>query len=343
MCLSRFILGLLIFLFSLPTAGQEEPPGYRAPLTVTDIRAARLESEADTVWQLTISGLQDDACPLDWQSEQAVYPHNIDIQLYRQIPPAADCPRDETAAAIILALESDMTAPYLTINRQAWEIIYPAGDSAPPGFEEISLLEVHIDEAAIRMIDADDAEDQQYELTVRGSHAVGCDLPVLYTRRGAAASVLIGAFNPIAEGAVCPAMLLPLEETITFPATDMPADALFGVNAYIINEGESQTMSDSIKVMTQIHSVTAHVTESFPMRIRLEVAGEHPDGCDYPVKIEQFRQGSIIKIEVYRDVPADVICPMILQSYQSEIPLDGDFESGRYIIKVNALSQTIDI
>ena len=35
--------------------------------------------------------------------------------------------------------------------------------------------------------------------------------------------------------------------------------------------------------------------------------------------------------------------PMILQSYQSEIQLDGAFESGRYIIKVNALSQTIDI
>ena len=343
MHLSRFILGLLIFLFSLPAAAQEEPPGYRALPTVTDIRAARLESEDGGVWQLTVTGFQSDACPLDWQNEQAVYPHNIDIQLYRQIPPEADCPREETPAAISLALETDAAAPYLTVNRQAWEITYPDGDSSQPIFKEISLLEVHIDEAAIQIIEADDDESRQYELTMRGSHAVGCDLPVLYTRRGTAASVLIGAFNPIAEGAVCPAMLLPLDETIAFPATDAPPDALFGVNAYIINEGETQTMSDSIKVMTQIHSVTAHVSESFPMRIRLEVAGEHPDGCDYPVKIEQFRQGNIIQIDVYRDVPADVICPMILQSYQSEIPLDGAFESGRYIIKVNALSQTIDI
>lgn len=346
---SRFILGLLIFLFSLPAAAQEAPPSYRALPTVTDISAVRLENEAgaDPAWQLTVTGFQDDACALDLLNEQATYPHNIDIQLYREIPPTAACPREQTPLQISFMLAADATAPYLTINSQAWEIIWPAGDSLRPGakprFRETSLLEVLIDEAAMRMVDRADEESRQYELTIQGSHAAGCDLPVLYSRRQTAASILIGAFNPIAEGAVCPAMLLPLDETIAFPATDLPADALFGVNAYIINEGEIQTMSDSIKVMTQINRVTAHVTESFPMRIRLDIAGEHPDGCDYPVRIEQFRQGNIIKIEVYRQVPADVICPMILQSYQSEIQLDGAFESGRYIIKVNALSQTIDI
>ena len=201
-------------------------------------------------------------------------------------------------------------------------------------------MEVLVDEASIQIIDE---ESGKYELTIRGSHAVGCDLPVLYARRGTAASVLIGAFNPIDEDAVCPAMLLPLTETIALPATQLPPDALLGVNAYLVNELESQTMSDSIRVPTDIQRVTANVSESFPMRIHLDVVGEHPDGCDYPVKIEQSRQGNIIQIEVYREVPADVICPMILQPYQSQIQLDGQFESGRYIIRVNNASQTIDI
>lgn len=343
----RFILGLLIFLFSLPAAAQTEQPSYRALPTVTDISAVRLADEAGATWQLTVTGFQNDACAFDALNEQAAYPHNIDIQLYRQIPLRAACPREQTPLKISFMLEADATPPYLTINSQVWEITWPAGDSPRPDdrprFQETSLLEVLIDEAAMQIVDSADEEGQQYELTIHGSHAVGCDLPVLYSRRQTAASALIGAFNPVAEGAVCPAMLLPLDETITFPATDLPADALFGVNAYIINEGETQTMSDSIKVMTQISRVTARVTENFPMRIRLDIIGEHPDGCDYPVKIEQFRHGNIIKIEVYREVPADVICPMILQSYQSEIQLDGAFESGRYIIKVNALSQTIDI
>ena len=346
---SGFILGLLIFLFSLPAAAQEAQPSYRASPTVTDISAVLLagEADADPAWQLTVTGFQNDACAFDVRNEQAAYPHNIDIQLYREIPLSAACPREATPFQISFMLAADAPAPYLTVNSQVWEIIWPAGDSLRPGdklgFQETSLLEVLIDEAAIQMAAVADEASRRYELTVQGSHAVGCDLPVLYSRRQTAASVLIGAFNPVAEGAVCPAMLLPLDETIAFSATDLPADALFGVNAYIINEGETQTMSDSIKVMTHINRVTAHVTESFPMRIRLDVVGEHPDGCEYPVKIAQFRQGNIIKIEVYRQVPADVICPMILQSYQSEIQLDGAFESGRYIIKVNALSQTIDI
>lgn len=338
----RFIFGMLLIGWLGLSAAAQDEPSYRSLPAVTEISIVWLENDAGAAWELQVMGLQDDACALDWQSEQTAYPHNIDIQLYRQIPPNSACPRQQTTFETRLALEADMNVPYLILNSQVWEISYP--DSPNPGdalrLKERLLMEVLIDEASIQIIDE---ESGGYELTIRGSHAVGCDLPVLYARRGTAASVLIGAFNPIDEAAVCPAMLLPLAETIALPATQLPSDALLGVNAYIVNELESQTMSDSIRVPTDIQRVTANVSDSFPMRIRLDVVGEHPDGCDYPVMIEQSRQGSVITIEVYREVPADVICPMILQPYQSQIQLDGQFESGRYIIRVNKASQTIDI
>ena len=335
----RFIFSMLIICWCGLAAAQEEP-SYRSLPAVTEISVIWLENDA--AWELQVTGLQDDACALDWQSEETAYPHNIDIQLYRQIPPDSACPRQQTSFETRLALEADRDAPYLILNSQVWEISYPDSSSSDdaPLLKERRLMEVLVDEASIQIIDEESGE---YELTIRGSHAVGCDLPVLYARRGTEASVLIGAFNPIDEDAVCPAMLLPLEETIALPATQLPPDALLGVNAYLVNELESQTMSDSIRVPTDIQRVTANVSESFPMRIHLDVVGEHPDGCDYPVMIEQSRQGSVITIEVYREVPADVICPMILQPYQSQIQLDGQFESGRYIIRVNKASQTIDI
>ena len=334
---SRLMLGLLVFWLVLPAAAQQEITSYRSLPTLTDISAARLEGETEdsAAWELTLGGVQGDACQFELHSEQALYPHNIDIQLYRQIPVDAVCPQQETPFETRLALEDDLAAPYLIVNSQVWEISYQDG---APRFAETQLLEVVVDEASLRL----DEESGEYELTLQGSHAVGCELPVLYARRGMGASVLVGAFNAIDEDAVCPAMLLPLDETITLPATQTPADALFGVNAYIVSELESQNMS-SIKVPTDIHSVTAEVSESFPMQIRLDVVGEHPDGCDYPVIIDQSRQGSIITVEVYREVPVDVICPMILQPYQSQIQLDGKFESGKYIIRVNNASRTIDI
>ena len=339
----RFIFSmLLIGWLGLAAAAQDEAASYRSLPAVAEISVIWLENGADAAWELQVTGLQDDACALDWQSEQTAYPRNIDIQLYRHIPPHADCPRQPTSFETRLALEADMNVPYLIINSQVWEISYPDSSSSDDALRlnERRLMEVLVDEASIQIIDEESGE---YELTIRGSHAVGCDLPVLYARRGTEASVLIGVFNPIDEAAVCPAMLLPLEETIALPATQLPPDALLGVNAYLVNELESQTMSDSIRVPTDIQRVTANVSESFPMRIHLDVVGEHPDGCDYPVMIEQSRQGSVITIEVYREVPADVICPMILQPYQSQIQLDGQFESGRYIIRVNNASQTIDI
>jgi len=81
-------------------------------------------------------------------------------------------------------------------------------------------------------------------------------------------------------------------------ATEAAATALFEVGATQTAEWGGQIVID--KVLTNIHSVEVTVLATAPRQLRLEVAGEHPDGCDYPVLVAQRRRGNTIDIEVYR-------------------------------------------
>ncbi len=86
---------------------------------------------------------------------------------------------------------------------------------------------------------------------------------------------------------------------------------------------------------TTITSVDVIVMESFPMQVRLHVRGEQPDGCDFPVIVEQVREGNMVTVSIYREVPLAVMCPMILLPYEDTISLDGNFEPGDYVFQVN--------
>lgn len=126
-------------------------------------------------------------------------------------------------------------------------------------------------------------------------------------------------------------------------ATQLPEDALLAMRTWIKNELEKQNVSDSDKVLTNIFRVDVQLTESQPPQIRLHVEGEHPDGCDYPVLVSQARRGNTVNVEVYREVPADVICPMILRPYRGAIELEGVYAPGNYTIKVNSHVQKLEI
>ncbi len=126
-------------------------------------------------------------------------------------------------------------------------------------------------------------------------------------------------------------------------ATKLPEDTLLTLRTWIEDGMGEQTVSESDKVLTNIQRVQVNVKESHPVQLSLDVEGEHPDGCEYPVLVAQARRGNTIDIEVYREVPADVMCPMILKPYRGTIKLDGAFEAGEYRINVNSHSQTLNL
>lgn len=90
-----------------------------------------------------------------------------------------------------------------------------------------------------------------------------------------------------------------------------------------------------------IDSVNINVMESFPMQISLDVEGTIQDGCQFPVIVEQTLTDNTITVQIYREVPADVMCPAMIGSYTDTISLEGTFEPGEYTIIVN--NQTFEI
>jgi len=97
----------------------------------------------------------------------------------------------------------------------------------------------------------------------------------------------------------------------------------------------SDPQGETIRSFTTIRDVEVNVMESFPLQIQLRVTGEHPDGCELPVMVEQRREGNTVTVEIYRELPPDIFCPMVLQPYEGSIRLEGNFMPGDYVIRVN--------
>ena len=116
------------------------------------------------------------------------------------------------------------------------------------------------------------------------------------------------------------------------PVTDNPMDGQGGGGA-----------GDTFRSYTNILGVELLVLESNPPQVHLQVYGEQPDGCDFPVQVTQRREGNTVIVEVYRELPAGIMCPMILLTYDDTIPLEGTFPPGEYTFKVNEFTVTREL
>jgi hypothetical protein len=93
--------------------------------------------------------------------------------------------------------------------------------------------------------------------------------------------------------------------------------------------------TDTFHSPTIIEGVEVMVLESSPMQVNLAVRGAQPDGCEFPVIVEQRREGNTIIVEIYRDMPISLICAAVLLPYRETIALEGSFEPGTYTFRVN--------
>lgn len=340
LALALVVIGLSVFVQN------KDVSTYRVWSRVDTLKVSlsNADPDIDRAWELWVTGSHGDACALTPQSQLARYPQNIDIQIYREVPSTAGCDGDEAIFERRLSIAGELIAgkpPYLIINSQVWAITYPEANSdGVPRFDERELIPIQVEQAGLI---ASTAEAESLELHIVGSQAVGCDLPELYSMRTSTESVLFSAFNAIAADTVCPAMLVPVDDKVILPATILKSDALFKLNTIPIHELEKPQMTAIDKVLTNILDVTVMIDKTQNIRVSLDVKGEHPDGCDFPAIVSQARQGNTITIEVYREVPVDVFCPMILKPYQDTIQLDGDFAPGEYVININTYTQVLKI
>lgn len=285
-------------------------------------------NQSDDGGRLRVSGSQAEDCAAPLQTVVHAFPQNLDIQLFRDIASTAVCGLQETAFEIELAVDA---ASAVIINEQVWLPV----DAGGAEYVESNLFPALLQQATLLQ-----AEEGGLQLRLRGSQAVGCRLPLLFTWRETSDGLFLGVYNAMDAAAVCPAVQVDIDHTLSLPATELPADTLLGVNGIFISELETQNVSDSDKVLTNIFQVDVTVAGE---QISLEVQGEHPDGCDFPVQVEQSRDGNRVQVQVYREIPADVFCPMILQPYKDTVPINGTFAAGEYTIQVNSHSQTVEI
>lgn len=337
----KIVIGLISLVLAFLQGNRLAEIRYRHSLPlIASVESVEPPTIDKSGWQLHARLTFAESCDIELRSEITYYPNNIDIQIYRVIPSTIDCRDEEEQFAVQLTLAHVAEPSYLIINDRAWEIsrraLRGADASDLPRLLEMSLFPVWVDEAKISF----DAGANQYHLSIRGIQAVGCIFPEIYSLRQRSGGALLGVYNAMPADGVCPAVEVSVDEMITLPATDLPGDTLFSVNTYVLEVSEEQEVNVSDKVLTNIFRVDVQVKE---MRISLDVEGEHPDGCEYPVIVDQSRRGNTVDLEVYREVPADVICPMILQPYRGVISLDGEFEPGDYKINVNSHSQQVNI
>ena len=95
------------------------------------------------------------------------------------------------------------------------------------------------------------------------------------------------------------------------------------------------TAVEGVQSLTIIEKIETQVSASVPATITLQVSGYQPDGCTFPVQVQQTRAADQVTIKIFRIVPKDVMCTMELNPNNDTITLDGTFDSGTYSVDVN--------
>ncbi|MDX1992288.1 MAG: hypothetical protein SF029_07855 [bacterium] len=201
-----------------------------------------------------------------------------------------------------------------------------------------------------------------------GSRGTGCNLPLLVDQRIEGTTLVIEVFEEVSPAQTCPAMLILLDETLTV----QPPDALFTdiiINGFLTEEreddvyfilpepanpeatsdalgggsGEMPIMPQPSRIPYVIEEVT--LTPQSRTTLALQISGYAPDGCDFPPVETISYLGGWASIGLFREVPADVMCPMNVLPFEYTVTLDLRrlIESGRFIEDVAYTHYAIEI
>jgi hypothetical protein len=96
---------------------------------------------------------------------------------------------------------------------------------------------------------------------------------------------------------------------------------------------------DSVLEPITIESVDIRILESSPPRAVAHVKGVIGDGCSELHSVTQSRDGSTVTVTILRERARDAICTQIAKLYEADIPLEGQYPPGRYLLRVNGFEK----
>jgi hypothetical protein len=85
----------------------------------------------------------------------------------------------------------------------------------------------------------------------------------------------------------------------------------------------------------QIDSVDVLILETSPPQATAHVEGVIGDGCSALHSTTQRRSANTVTITILRQRPRGAICTQIARLYAEDIPLEGDYPPGHYLLRVN--------
>lgn len=299
-------------------------------------------SESNTI-TAQLTGYHPDGCMSE--EVQSIRQDALDstlhhIELFRLLPEMVMCPAmlQEFDTAIDTGLVADEAALF-----QLGERLY-SYDPETMSAEESIRITVILESVDIKAVD----DGYEVEIFATRNGDCGVDLRELVSETDYASFIQI--FDDIPMIAACTMDLIFYQNTFSVSTLPVIINGVAYDENGLVMQADSQTAPPSdigvgnfMQVDTVIESVDIVVLESFPMQLHLTVRGYQPDGCDFPVIVEQQREENTVNVHVYREVPADVMCPMSLVSYEETIVLEETFEFGTFTIQVNEFTVEIEL
>ncbi len=183
----------------------------------------------------------------------------------------------------------------------------------------------------------------QVSLYVIGYQQDLCEFPVMVAQERTGTHITVTIYRDVPPNVRCIGGERPYEGTITLEG-DFEAGITYTVavnnQAVRFDPGsgvipEDTTVNNYYRAETVIESVTVEVLPTDPTRLALHVTGYHPDGCDFPAWIRQARDGNLITIDIYLEIPIVVDCSATYVPYEETIILTQPLSPGSYVVQVN--------
>ena len=107
---------------------------------------------------------------------------------------------------------------------------------------------------------------------------------------------------------------------------------------------ESPTVAEEADRLT-VSSVEVLVVPTTPVQVSASVKGYLRDGCEVLGATTQSRSGSTITVTIATDWDnrTERVCLQVISPVQQEVPLEGTFTSGTYVLRVNGVETTFRI
>jgi hypothetical protein len=96
---------------------------------------------------------------------------------------------------------------------------------------------------------------------------------------------------------------------------------------------------DPVVEPISIDSVDVRILETAPPQAVAHVKGLLGDGCSEFHSLSQARSGSTVTVTILRQRPRKAICTQIAKLYEADVPLQGQYPPGRYLLRVNSFEK----